>query len=409
MKKIIFICLLCPSMLLAQKPIKPSVAKAEAALLKGTLDEAKQVIDATVSNQEYMVDKKGNPSKNSAKAWYLKGVIYAAIDTTNIEKYKSLEANPFPIVKESFTKSEEIDKGKNESLVNALYQGTQLPIPVTKSTVSGVLAQKYLEKAVKLHQAKDYKAAFTEIEKTLFFVPTDTTCLLYAGAYFAPQAKEDDKAITYIKKYLSVGGTNPDASLQLFNTYFNRKDWNSALEAIHVLTNKYPDNIDYLNSEYNVYVQTNNLEGAKALMLKRANGDPNDTESRYFLALIGKKAGKTDEVKHWIEEVLKINSDHFEGNEEMAILLNNEARALNDQRNASNDTKKRLDLRNQRYDVLKKALPYADKCVMIKSTDETSLYTLLSLYENLSSYDEAFEKKAIDLKKKMKAQGLEVD
>src|SRR6478609_52185 len=106
MKKIDLFLLLLPFAVAAQKEITPSVSKAESALKKGNLDEAKSVIDATVSNQEFMVDKKGQPSKNAAKAWYLKGMIYCAIDTTSTEKFKALDSNPFPAAKEAFTKAE---------------------------------------------------------------------------------------------------------------------------------------------------------------------------------------------------------------------------------------------------------------------------------------------------------------
>src|SRR5581483_2678151 len=104
MKNVIFICLLCPILALAQKEIKPSISKAEAALQKGNFDEAKAIIDATVASQEFMVDKKGNPSKNSTKAWYLRGLIYAGIDTTKVEKFKSLSEDPFAAAKQSFEK-----------------------------------------------------------------------------------------------------------------------------------------------------------------------------------------------------------------------------------------------------------------------------------------------------------------
>src|SRR5262245_35048527 len=123
MKKIVIICLLSPVFVFAQKEIKPSVNKAEAALQKGNFDEAKAIIDVTVANQEFMVDKKGNPSKSAAKAMYLKGLIYAGIDKTKVEKFKSLEADPFAVAKEAFTKAEEIDNGKNQSLVNRLLFG----------------------------------------------------------------------------------------------------------------------------------------------------------------------------------------------------------------------------------------------------------------------------------------------
>ncbi|MGC4020581.1 MAG: hypothetical protein QM734_00870 [Cyclobacteriaceae bacterium] len=49
--------------------------------------------------------------------------------------------------------------------------------------------------------------------------------LLYAGAYFAPAANQDDKAIDYINQYIAGGGKNVDAQLQLYYTYFKRKDW----------------------------------------------------------------------------------------------------------------------------------------------------------------------------------------
>src|SRR6266446_5999027 len=138
MKKLVSLLICLPFVAAAQKEIKPSVSKAETALQKGTFDEAKSIIDATVVNQEYMVDKKGQPSKNAAKAWYLKGLIYTAIDTTKAEKFKSLDANPFAVAKEAFAKSEEIDKGKTKSFVNKLFLGQ--PIEMSKIEVSALLA-----------------------------------------------------------------------------------------------------------------------------------------------------------------------------------------------------------------------------------------------------------------------------
>ena len=407
MKKVIFICLLCPMLALAQKEIKPSVSKAETALQKGAFDEAKAIIDATVASQEYMVDKKGNPAKSASKAWYLKGLIYAGIDTTKVEKFKSLEADPFKVAKEAFAKAEEIDKGKNESLVNRIYFGQALPM--TKQEVGAHLAQAYLNRGYETYKKKDYKKAFVDVEKVLFFLPNDTTQLMNVGVYFAPQADETEKAIDYINKYITAGGKNPDAFLQLYSIYSQRKNYDEALKAIQKLTAIYPNNLDYLNNEYNIYVQTNKLPEAKALMIKRAQAAPKDTEPRYFLALISKKMGQEAEAKQWIVEILKIDADNFDANEEMVGALGREARVLNDERNASKDPKKRLELFNDRHAKLKEALPYAEKCVSIKSSDEGSLYNLLSLYDNLSTYDESYEKKGTELKKKMKALGLQVD
>ncbi len=443
MKRIIPFLLLLPIAVSAQKEIKPSVSKAETALQKGIIDEAKSIIDATVANQEYMVDKKGNPSKNAAKAWYLKGMIYAAIDTTKNEKFKSLDANPFPAISEAFAKSEEIDKGKNESLVNRLYQG--FPLPMKKDEVARTLAQTYLDRGYKIYQSKDYKKAFVDIEKVVYFLPTDSTQLMNAGVYFAPSAGEDQKAIAYIKRYQAAGGKNPDALLQLYSIYSKRadnvkkdgkakdkdkakgkdqydpmldtaymKNINLALKVAQELTTKHPNNLDYLNLEYNIYTQTNRLPEAKALMEKRAAADPKDRESRYFLGLICNELKDIDGAKHWMEEAIKVDPDYFEANLVLAKLTYADAQKVRNDRNAINgskpdDLKKRQELFLKIPVKLKESLPYWEKCVAINSADQDGLYGLLSIYSDLSLSDESYNAKIGDLKKKMKALGLEVD
>ncbi len=272
MKKVIFICLLCPMLALAQKEIKPNVNKAESALQKGALDEAKAIIDVTVASQEYMVDKKGAPSKNATKAWYLRGLIYAAIDTTKMEKFKSLEADPFAVAKQSFEKcncqyasynivmgmtKEDVKKyfgepnktvtpdqwiyngntltfkdnklsnfqakdqqpiePKSENYVSRLYLG--LPVPMSNIEVAKFVAQAYLNRSYGAYQKKEYKKAFADAEKILFFIPNDTAQLMNAGVYFGPQAEENDKAIVYINQYIDAGGRNPDGLLQLYAIY----------------------------------------------------------------------------------------------------------------------------------------------------------------------------------------------
>ena len=437
MKKIAPFLLLFPLAVAAQKEIKPSVSKAETALQKGIFDEAKSIIDATVANQEYMVDKKGQPSKNAAKAWYLKGMIYAAIDTTKAAKFKSLDPNPFAVAKEAFIKAEEIDKGKNESLVNALTLG--FPVPMTKDQVSKTLAGVYLERGYATYQKKDYKGAFVDIEKVVFFVPNDTTQLMNAGVYFGPAAEENDKALDYISRYKVKGGKNPDASLQQYSIYTKRaeaakkigkekdkkydplldsvymKYTNQALKVAQELSAKYPNNMDFLNLEYNIYTQTNRLPEAKRLMEKRANADPKDKESRYFLGLICNELKDTEAAKHWMGEAIKVDPDYFDANLVLAKLTYAEAQKLRNERNAITgqkdaDLKKRQELFKQIPGKLKDSAVYWEKCVAVNSSDADGLYGLLSVYSDLSLYEDAtYEPKITELKKKMKALGLEVD
>ena len=397
---------------LAQKEIKPSVTKAETALQKGMFDEAKAIIDVTVNDQEFMVDKKGNPSKNAAKAWYLKGLIYASIDTTKVEKFKSLDPDPFKVAKEAFTKAEEIDKGKNESLVNKLLLGQPLPMP--KKEVAGTLAQKYLERGYNTYKSKDYKGAFVDIEKVVYFVPDDTTQLMNAGVYFGPSAGEDDKSIAYINRYIVAGGKNTDAYIQMYSIYIKRKDIESALKIAKELSAKYPNNVDFLNMEYNIYAQNNRLPEAKVIMQKRAAANPKDKESRYFLGLISNELKETAETMKWMQEALKVDPDYYDANLVVAKLIYTEAQNMRKERNAISGSKpadlaKRKDLYQRIPVKLKESEVYWKKCLETKPNEEEALYGIFSLYNDISTYDEKYEALITELKKKMKSLGLEVD
>lgn len=438
MKKLIIVFLLLPGLLAAQKEIKPSVSKAESAWQKGKFDEAKAIIDATVGNQEYMVDKKGNPSKNAAKAWYLHALIYASIDTTTRDaKIKALqEPDAFNKVKDGFAKAEELDKGKNKSLVDRLdtsVPGLTAALPVNKDDVAKRLANGYYIKGYRIFETKDYKKAFTEFNKVLYFVPTDTAYLSPIGIFFAPAAEESDRAIEIITKYHELKGTNPNSWIQLFSIYSKRsneirakykgsknpddvlkdpefiKNTELALSAAKELTSRYPTNSEYLNLEYNIYATTNRLAEAKALMEKRAESDPTDRESRYFIALICLKLKDEACGRHWLEETLKVDPQYMDAALELANFSYVDAMKVKNERNETKDTNKRLELFKLIQKKLLESIPYWERCIAIDPKSQSAYDGLRNVYSDLASYDESYETKRTELVKKMKSLGLEVD
>lgn len=409
MKKIVIALFLAPAIVFAQeKEIKPNVNKAESARKKGKFDEAKAIIDATVANQEYM-SKDGKPSKNAAKAWYVRGLIYAGIDTTKNQKFKSLDADPYKVAEESFNKAKEIDS-KSESFIK-----DDMSLDIKNSTVSANLGQAYLNKALDYYQKeKNYPEAFKYMERVVFFLPNDTTMLLNAGVYFGPSAGENDKALALIKRYHDLGGHNSDSYIQQYSIYYKKKEFETALKIAKDLTAKYPNNMDYLNMEYNLYTQLGKLPEAKALMEKKANADPKDKEARYFLGLIANEMKNPEEAKKWMSEAVKIDPSYYDAYIVLAKLSYGDVKKVRDQRNEIQgtkdaDIKKRQELFQQIHTKLKECVPYWEKCAEIQPEGEEALYGLLSVYGDLAQYDEVYEKKSEQLKKKMKALKLEVD
>jgi tetratricopeptide (TPR) repeat protein len=403
MKKIAILLIgLMPFAALAQKEIKPSITNAEKALRAGKFDEAKAIIDVTTSSQDFMVDKKGQPSKNAAKAWYLKGVIYAGIDTTKVEKYKSLVPEGFPIAKEAFEKAKALDNGKTAAFMN-----DAVGFPLMNEQVSAYLAQSYFSDAVKFYQDdKDFKKAFEYTERTLYFLPADTSILMNAGVFFGPSAEEWDKSIEYLKKYQAAGGTSPDATIMLFSIYRDRKkDNDMALKFAQEMVAKYPNNPEYPKFELDMYIKMNRLPEAKAVMERQAAADPNDKESRYFLGVISNELKDPVEARKWYEEAIKLDSKYFEPQLGLAEVVYLEAKEIKDQMNqlgnSKEDFQKKVALDKAYQEKLRVALPYWEKCEKLSPDEGKVLDVLYMIYSDLEMTAQVTR-----VEKRMKTLGL---
>lgn len=403
MKKIaIMLMLLVPFASMAQKEVKPSVTNAEKALRAGKFDEAKAIIDVTTTNQEFMVDKKGNPSKNAAKAWYLKGLIYAGIDTTKVEKYKTLVPDGFPVAKEAFEKAKQIDGEKTPAFMN-----DAVGFPMMNEQINAFLAQSYFNTAIKSYtDDKNFKKAFEFTERTLYFIPQDTSILMNAGVFFGPAAEEWDKSLAYIVKYHELGGTNADSYIMLFSIYRDKKkDNEAALKIAQDMVKKFPNNSDFPKYELDMYVKMDRLPEAKQLMLKQANAEPDNKESRYFLGVISNELKDPAEARKWYEEAIKVDPKYFEPQLGLAELIYLDAKEvkskMNQLGNSKDDFAKKVELDKTYQEKLKVALPYWEKCEKLSPDEGKVLDVLYLIYNDLEMTAQVTR-----IEKRMKTLGL---
>lgn len=367
----------------AQKEIKPNVGAAEKALRAGKIDEAKAIIDVTIANQEYMVDKKGNPSKNAAKTWFVKGLIYAAIDTTSNEKFKSLAADPFPIAKEALEKASQLDPSNGGFLRDP---ATGFPEMNDKFTAN--LAQAYYTKAYNFYNEKEFKKTFEYTERTLYFIPNDTGVLLNAGAYFGPAAEEYDKSLEYAKKYIEKGGTSSDAYVTIYGIYRDKKDdKEAALTTAREMVAKFPSNPDFPRYLLDLYVKMERLPEAKKLMEDQVEKNADDKESRYFLGVINSELKDLETAKKWYQEALKIDDRYMEAQVALAESMYYDARVTKSKMNQLSNTKadfaKKVEMDKDYQSKLRIALPYWEKAEKIDANDSRVLDALYIIYADL--------------------------
>jgi tetratricopeptide (TPR) repeat protein len=405
MKRIVIVLMLfVPIAMMAQKEIKPSISKAEKALKDKKLDEAKAIIDVTTTDPGTMVDKKGEPSKNAAKAWYLKGVIYASIDTSKNEKFKALEANPLPIAIEAFKKSDELDKGKTPYF---LTDAAGLPILDTNVKVN--LANSYYMQAAKEFQDnKDYEKAFTYVDKTIQLYP-DTVFLNPAGVFFAPQAKKWDKSIEWLNLYLQKGGKSSDAYVMLFSAYRDdKKDTDMALKTIKEARTKFPNNTDFAKYELNLYITSKQYDVAKNMVESDLKANPNDKEALFLLGELNKEMKNADAAKAAYSKALEIDPNYFEALASLTDLYWLDAKVPKDAMGklgiSKDDMAKRQALDKAYVEKLKIYLPYLQKCEKLEPDNINILYQLMNVYTDLD--DQA---NLGLVKKKLKRLGEDVD
>lgn len=392
MKKLLLFIFVIPFVVAAQKPIKPSIPKAEKALRAGDFAEAKAIIDATVASEKFA---------DNAKAWYLKGLIYAGIDTTSNESAKSLIDDPFPDAKAAFEKAYSLDKDKG-----SFISGPN-GFPLLTDQVNAYMAQKYFDKGLKAYQDnQDYAEAFKQVERTLYFVPNDTAILMNAGLFFAPSANEHKKSIEYLQRYIDQGGTSPDAYTMIFSAYRDQlKDDEKALATVKAAIKAFPGNKEFPKYELDMFIRMGKLQDAKTAMERQAANDPNDHETRYFLGVINQQLGNNDEARKWYDESVKLDPKYFEPRLAIAELVHYDAKKIKAEMNqlgiTAEDKKKRFELDKQLVESLKKALPYWEACEKINPDDEKVLDNLYSIYSDLD-----MQPQVARIEKKMKALGL---
>jgi tetratricopeptide (TPR) repeat protein len=412
MKKILLVMLMAvASMACAQ--VKPSIPKTEKALKDGNLAEAKSIIDATTSSQEFMVDKKGKPSKNAAKAWYLKAMVYFAIDTTKKAEFKKLDPNPFAVAKEAFDKSHELDPDPG-SVVNDPKTG----FPILDAAVKNTLANAYYNAAITSYNQKtedkdlrfaNVKAAFDMAEKTLYFVPKDTSVLLYTGGVFAPFVKEYEKGIQYLKAYVANGGKMAEAYTMMAQIYqTNLKDNASALKVIEEGKAKYPNYKDLSLMELNIYLSEKKYDLARTRVEAELKADPNSVTNNFLNGQLNRELGESDKAKEAFKKVLELDPKNFDAAAELANLYWNEAKKFKDEMgklgNSKADMAKLKTLDAQYVEKLKMYTPYIEACEKLSPDDVTVLYSLLNVYGDLGE-----DAKVARVKKRLKALGEDVN
>lgn len=362
----------------AQKAPKPNINKALSSWKEGKLDEAKSMIDLATTYEKTM---------NDGKTWYYRGLIYASLDTTSNETYKSLAPDAFKTALESFAKADQLSNGKNEYFVQDASG-----LPQLKSQQMTVWANSYLNKGANFYQEEDYKGAIENFEKVQQILPNDTTAFFYSG-FAANQSEEYDKALEHFAKYIEKGGKSSDAYSLMINIYSGPKeDKEKALSIVREAKAKFPKNADFPKVEIGLLIDLKRIDEAKSGLEAAIQKEPNNKVLHFYLGYTNASLNKLDEAKKNYEDALKIDPQYFEAQLYLAKLMYNDAAVIKKEMAnlgiSAADKKKKLEMDKVLVDKLKVALPYWEKAEKLNPSDQEVLDVLYAIYADLDMQDQ---------------------
>jgi predicted Zn-dependent protease len=400
MKRITLLMLMLATVVVyAQKPVKPNLNKIPTLWKEGKLAEAKEMVDAATTYEKTM---------NDGKTYYYRGLVYAMLDTTSNESFKSLAQDPLTVAIESFKKADELDK-KNSGYF--IQDGVSIQ---TKEQQEEALANYYLNKGITEIQSDEpnYDKVIAVLDKGIkvfeSLVPkyANDTLTYYVQGLAASNGEKHDMAIESLGKYFAKGGKSKDAYILLYQVYSGPKEnKEKALEVVREGKAK-NGHSDFSRLEIGLLIDLNRIGEAKDGLEAAVAKNPNDKILHFYLAYANSQLKNIDAAKKHYLEALRIDPAYFEAQYYYAQLFLLPVEDLTKQINSlgisAKDAQKKRELYQERVKKSEEAIPQLEKAEGMKANDNEARIDVLEKLKLLYYYT------ADDAKSKVVTQKLKI-
>jgi tetratricopeptide (TPR) repeat protein len=192
-----------------------------------------------------------------------------------------------------------------------------------------------------------------------------------AGTHISPKDKKSDSRTGEIIKNIAL-------------IYVNNGDNEKALAAMKQAREANPDDLSLLLSEANVQLKLGNKDEFKKLIEIATQKDPNNAELQYNLGVVAAEAGDAESAKKYYEKAVAIDPEYADAHNNMAVLILGKEQALIEKMNglgtSSADNKKYDELKEQRTQLYRDAIPYLETTLKIRPKNLEAAKTLMNIY-----------------------------
>ncbi len=313
---LLIVSLLITTACLSQpRPVK----NAEKELEKKNIALAKQLID------EAMNDPK---AQEDSRSYFVKSKIYVTIFTSEDPNVKALEADPLSVAWNAVQKASSIPKVNQATLMSEMMQ----------------LGGHFFNRGVTNFDNKDFERSSKDLEKSYFiskdYVKSgiDTLTLFYAGIA-AQLANQFDRAEGFFNQLLEMNYNQADLYSQLSSLFLVQDEVEEAKKFIKIGREKFPDNLQLIFNEINVYLaakENDKAQEALKLAISRDPGNPNlyFVMGSNFNAMIDKATTEQERVFAYNEAIkgyqgaIEIDPNYFDAIFNLGVLYFNEGTRL---------------------------------------------------------------------------------
>ncbi|WNH09988.1 tetratricopeptide repeat protein [Thalassobellus suaedae] len=277
------------------------------------------------------------------------------------------------------------------------------------------LASKYFEKSYRLSQ-KDtlflYYAAATAVNVQEFDralgLYEELKNLGYTGVkkeYFATNNETGEEEVLekstrdlYVKakSHINPGerlteSKKPEIVKNVALIYVSQGNNEKAIEAMKAARAESPDDINLILSEANVHYKMGNIDEFKKLLEKATQMDPGNAELQYNLGVVSAEANHIEEAKGYYEKTIELDPNYINAyiNLSALVLAGEEPliKEMNGLGTSKADDKRYDELRDQRQNIYREAIPYLAKAIEIDAKNLSASKTLMNIYSILGETD----------------------
>jgi len=169
--------------------------------------------------------------------------------------------------------------------------------------------------------------------------------------------------------------------------YVEKGDTENAIAAIERAKKISPNDLNLILSEANVYYNMGNTEKYKELIKKALEINPENADLVFNLGVFAANEKDFDGAKKYYERAIELSPNYTKAHMNMAALILDQEQSIIDEMNSlgssAADDKKYDELKLERQQLYKDAIPFLTKVLDIEPDNISAARTLMNIYSSL--------------------------